>query len=695
MIVHELRHSSEEADVCMEDPYDSRGQAFPGRFDALPPPYPFASSQAGQRSAAMRRRVIVFFSVFMVCAIASLAYTFMRPAIYLASARLQVTPGAKLPTVEVATPDNTPAVLVELQMLNSRPVLEKVAARLKEQGALGELPSDPVLALQDMLKVTRVEGTSVIQIEATGPQRLLLPRLVNSVIEVYGEQQALAGKSSTQTELTEAREQVQVVAARVAEQKRAMEAFRLRSNIVSAERDENQTLSRLKGLGTSLSAATDREAIAAGKVHALEQAINEGKRAPQSRDNPTVASLEQRLSQMREEWRALERQFTPQYLDMDPTARALKTRIANLEQQLEGERGKSQQNALAEAKEELASAQATTRRLQQQQVEDKQSVQNFSSRLAEYQAMQEEWRGLDQMRLAARQRLLALEASELARKPHAQVLEAAVAPETAWRPLYWRDAGIGLAASLALGFLAVWFVEFFDRAEPPPSGPSAVIIPQPWVSAASPRTAQLGTAATAAALPATAQAPLLPAPRARELADDELRSLLANAAPENLPLLVCLLSGLTPTAFIALRVAHVDTQTRTLTIPGEPGHGLPMEGPLWDLTARRAALPDDTELFPGAAGEPLTEEDVRAVVAFSAHDANLSDAQDITPETLRHTYIAFLVRQGLRFSELGKVVGRVPADQLNSLAALAPGAQRVGLEAVDRMLPAVRDLGSA
>ncbi len=143
-----------------------------------------------------------------------------------------------------------------------------------------------------------------------------------------------------------------------------------------------------------------------------------------------------------------------------------KTRIGNLEQQLANERGKSQQNALAEAREELASARAVTRRLQQRLAEDKQSVQAFSRQFGEYQTMQEELRGLDQMRMAARQRLLALEASELARKPRIKVVEAATTPQTAWRPLYWRDAGISLAGSLALAFLAVWFVEFFDRSEP-------------------------------------------------------------------------------------------------------------------------------------------------------------------------------------------------------------------------------------
>lgn len=640
----------------------------------------------------MRRRVIVFCSVFLISAIASLTYTFMRPAIYLASARLQVTPAAKLPRGDAAAADNTPAVLVELQILNSRPLLEKVVARLAEQGDLRDIQSDPVLAVQDMLKVSRVEGTSVIQIEAKGPEKALLPHLVNGLIEAYREQQATSGQSATLVELTEAREEARVIDARVAEKKQAMEVFRLQSNIVSAERGENRTLSRLTGLGNSLNLAEDREATAVGKVQALEQAISEGKRAPQAKENPTVANLEQRLSQIREEWRTLERQYTPQYLDMDPGARALRTRIANLEQQLDAERNKGRQDALAEAKEELASAQATKRRLQQQLANDKQAVQDFSRRMTEFQAMQEELRGLEQMRLTARQRLLGLEASELARKPRIQILEAAVLPETAWRPLYWRDAGFGLMASLILGFLAVWFVEFFDRAEPVVAGPSTVIIPQPWVSVTHPGGAYLAATAAAPSLAATVQAPLLTAPRFRELTDDEVRGLLANAAPENLPLLVCLLSGLTATSLVALRVGHVDAQAGTLTIPTDPGYVLPLEGPLKDLTARCTGLPSEAVLFPSATGEPLTKEGLRAVVAFSAHDANLNAANEIAPDTLRNTYVAFLVRQGLRFSDLGKAVGHIPAEVLNVLATLTPGSKRVGLEAVDRLLPAVREL---
>ncbi len=677
----------------MQDPDDGHARVLPGPLGLAqattlyPTPYP------QRRSAAMRRRVIVFFGVFALCAAASLIYTFMRPAVYLASARLQVVPQGKLPKGESQAIDSTPAVLVELQVLNSRPLLETLVSRLEKDGELRSLPADRVTALQGMLGVSRVEGTNVIQIEARGPDQTLLPRVINGLIEAYGEQQLQAGRTSSETELADAREEARVIDEKTAAKKRDVEAFRVRSNIVSAERDENQALSRVKGLGASINSAADREAAAEAKVQALEQALQEGKRAPQARDNPTVANLESRLSQLQEEWRAMERRFTPQYLDMDPNARALRTRIGNLEQQLVNERTKSQQNALAEAREELASARAVSRRLQQRIAEDRQSVQTFSRQFGEYQALQEELRGLDQMRMAARQRLLALEASELARKPRIKVVEAAATPETAWRPLYWRDAGISLAGSLVVAFLAVWFVEFFNRSDPIPAGPSTVIIPQPWVAVGRPDLLSSGAPAGASnAIEGAAPARLLAAPSPRELSDDETRQLLRNATADNLPLLVCMLCGVTDAELIALRKDDLDRDAGTLSIPGEPRRAIPLEGRLRNLMPQAHSSQNGLPLFAQTNGQPLTPEDVHAVVLSSALDAGLDAASTIDPLALRHTYITHLVRQGLRFSDLGKIVGRVPTEMLNALAPLAADSTRVDLAAIDRLVPGVRAL---
>jgi len=646
----------------------------------------------------MRRRGIVFFSVFLVCALASLAYTFARPAIYQAAARVQVTPQSRSPANDAAAQqDNNQAFLVEMQVFSSRPLLEKVVQRLTARGQVfaSANDADTVLALQQMLSINPVGGTNVAQIEAQGAQRLLVANLVNTVIDVYREEQLRAGEVASRTLLADARDEARVMDTQVAERRKAVEAFRLRANIVSAERDENQVLARVKGLGTSLATANEREATAEGKLHAIEQAVAEGRLAQLSRDNPTVAGMEQRLSQWREQWRALERQFTPNYLAMDPDARALKMRIDSLEQQLEVERGKSQQNALAVAREELASARAASKRLQQQSSEDRQSVQTFSRSFVDFKTMQDELDGLEKQRQAAQQRLMALEASESTRKPRVQVVELATTPESAWRPLYARDAAISVVASLVLAFLAVWFVEFFNRVETVPAGPSAVIIPQPWGPGypghpAAPTARQIGGALAqdALLLHSGPDRPLLATPLPRELVRAEVDSLLASAAPEAQPLLACLLCGLRPVELAALRVRDLDLGARTLAVPGESPRAVVMPEGLLGLL--RGEADPEALLFPGADGKAMRQEDIEALVTSSALDAHLAQPHEVTPETLRHTYMAYLVLQGLRFSELSRVVGRLSADALNALAALAPPTQRVPLGAVDTVLPGVK-----
>jgi uncharacterized protein involved in exopolysaccharide biosynthesis len=651
------------------------------------------------RTHAMRRRVLVFFGVFLVCAAASLAYTFMRPAIYMADARVQVTPSDLRPSGAASGPrDMSQAFLMELQILSSRPLLEKVAKRLAGANTAVNV-EEQVLSLQEMLSVKPVEGTNVVLLEARSPDRLAVARLVNTVIDVYRETQAVTGKSAEETQLADARETVRLMDEKVAAKRRAAEEFRIRSNIVSAERDENETLSRLKGLGTSLAAAAEREAKAEGRVRALEQAANDSKRTVQSKDNPTVAGMEVRLSQLREEWRAMERQFTPQYLDMDQNARGLKQRIANLEQQIDVERQKSQQSALAEARDELASVKTSSQRLQQQLTDDRQNVQGFTRRFAEFKVMQDELKGLDEMRQVARQRLITLEATATERKPRMMVVEPAAIPESAWRPLYARDAGIAVVASLLLGFLAVWFVEFFNRTEPVLAGPSTVIIPQPWMQGSHSHGPALGGAPAAQALAhhpgGPAEVGLLARPLPRELTQREVQMLLAAASPEHLLVLVCLLCGLGPEEIAALRVEHLHIEAdgaHSLHIPGESPRVLSLIGPLAGLSAAADPAAQALPLIPAANGQPLKTDDIAAAVTSSAFDSGLDQPQSITPESLRHTYVAFLVRQGLKFGDMGRIVGKLSPDMLNALAPLAPHGERRPISDIVRMMPAVLDL---
>ena len=669
-------------------------------FQAYAAGAPLIDAMPVRRSAAMRRRVLVFFSVFLLSAIAGLAYTYMRPAVYLANARVQLTPSALGASIAASAPrDASQDFLTELQNLGSRPVLEKVAQRLAGGQLQGAALDERVQQLQDMLSLRAVDGTNIVRIEARGPDRQGVARLVNTLVEVYRDEQATQGDNAVQQQLAQARETAREMDERVRARQREVEAFRVNSAIVSAERSENQTLARLKGLGDAVAKNDERAAAAEGRVRALEEAVAQGRRAPSAKDNPTVASIEARLSQLREDYKAMERQFTPQYLDMDPSARAARNRIADLQQQLDGERRKGVQNALTEAREELAGAKATAQRLQQQFGEDRAKAQNFTRRFSEFEAMKEELKGLEQVRQGARQRLLALEATARERKPRLLVVEPAAVPETAWRPLYTRDAAIAVGASLLLGFLAVWFVEFFNRTEPVAPGPSTVIVPQPWMQP-HPIGPVLGAAPQMAAVahqqsapPSAMATPLLAQALPRELEQHEVGQLLAATAPEHLPLLACLLCGLSAEEAGALRVGDLDGAAGRLTVPGEAPRVLALSAPLLTLlvaSAGSGASPQQPLL--SVSGQALAAADVASVVTSSAFDAGLEQPQSVTPESLRHTYVAFLVRQGLRFGDLGRLVGRLSSEQLNALGPLAPPGERRPLAEIEALMPAVAAL---
>jgi succinoglycan biosynthesis transport protein ExoP len=665
-----------------------RDETYPPRF-GYPPFVPSPTARAN------RRRLLVFLGVFVAAAAVGLGYTFLRPAEYRATARVQITPARESPRVEplpnTGTADSSPKpFLTEVEALASRPVLAEVVARLGAGGGgLAASGPDPVESVRSSLDVVPVAGTNVVEIAARGARPELLAAIVNNVIDVYREHLAAAYKSASGESLAQAVEEVQRLEASVLAKRRDVEAFRTRHNIVSLERDENQVLARVKGLGASLNDANDRVAKAEGKLRSLTESAAAGKGVARARDDPTLANLEQRASQMREESRELERTFTPDYLALDPRARALRTRIAELDQQIRVQRQVSQQAAVRDAEEDLAAAREAARRIQQQMVADRQEVGQFTARFNEYKSLQEDLAQLEKAHRDAVERRAKLEATERGRMPGIRVLEAATVPQEVWRPLYLRDAGLSVAAALLLALLAVWLVELFNRPEPQPS----VVIAQPVVSGmlvhGGPRPiALLGQGYPAleppdqAALP---HRPMLP----RELRAEEIEALVWSADHDTRIAMLVLLHGVAPQELVGLRWADVDLERRVLRVPGEWSRELEI-GRALERELVIGAAPSDSPLVPARGERPATLSDIGVALLYAAHDAGIERPSEITPAALRHTYVAFLVRQGIRFADLARLVGVIPSDELTAYGPLTPAGPRVALDAIELVLPALR-----
>ena len=148
--------------------------------------------------------------------------------------------------------------------------------------------------------------------------------------------------------------------------------------------------------------------------------------------------------------------------------------------------------------------------------------------------------------------------------------------------------------------------------------------------------------------------------------------------------MAALFRGLTVEEIVGLRWDDLDLDAGTIKVPGKSPRVLHLTEPLRDLiSARRAAQQP--------APSPASSADEAAdLVMCAAYDSGLADAHEVTPGILRHTYVAFLLQQGARFADIGRIVGRLPQEELASYMRFAPAQARMPLEQLDLILPALR-----
>src|SRR5262249_14686819 len=141
----------------------------------------------------------------------------------------------------------------------------------------------------------------------------------------------------------------------------------------------------------------------------------------------------------------------------------------------------------------------------------------------------------------------------------------------------------------ALGFLAIWLVEFFSRREPERADAGR----QTWWPVA----VEHGAVAAPPPLLAAETARLpAPGPPPRELSDAEIDALLNATSDDGRLILTGLLSGLSAEEIVALDWGQIDLDAGTIRLSGESPRVLPLNNPLRHLlTARRATLPPRAE----------------------------------------------------------------------------------------------------
>ena len=138
---------------------------------------------------ANRRKLFVFAKTFLLLGAAGVFYSYSRPAVYLASARVQINPGALQVEAAVSTGGTQGAnaarsLLSELQVLTSRPLLKSALEKMPalDATANSKFGADPLTSLQAGLEAVVAQGTDVVELSSRGPDSEVAATLINELI---------------------------------------------------------------------------------------------------------------------------------------------------------------------------------------------------------------------------------------------------------------------------------------------------------------------------------------------------------------------------------------------------------------------------------------------------------------------------------------------------------------------------------
>jgi integrase len=154
--------------------------------------------------------------------------------------------------------------------------------------------------------------------------------------------------------------------------------------------------------------------------------------------------------------------------------------------------------------------------------------------------------------------------------------------------------------------------------------------------------------------------------------------------------MLLLLSGVTLDEMLELRWSDVDLARGTMRVGGESGRDIVLGGTLRRVLDTSHSVPG-SEMLVRLTGRTATRDTLEAQILGAAHDATIEDAPQVNSACLRHTYIAFLMRQGIRFADLTRLVGPLLPEAITAYSTLSPAGARRDFVHIQVLYPALQE----
>jgi uncharacterized protein involved in exopolysaccharide biosynthesis len=624
-------------------------------------------------------RLIIFAVVFLISAAIGLTYNYSRPAVYRSSATLLTS--AMTAIDRGSSVADIQHVAIQKQILLGHELLVETLSRIKASATDNPVHQLTASDIRNLLDVKPVAQTNLVEILAEGKDPEFLPRLINTWIEVYLDARAAEVKKLTDNISRIIEDELKGLAEKINLARTELATFRKKNDISSTGRNENEALARLKGLNDSLNTASEEEVKAKAHLDAIKSAISRNQTVVPAYEQGSLQNLEKHLQELRERLAEFDKKFTRDYLDKQPALKFVPEQIKELETEIKKKHVYGKNIVLTDAENKYAAAKQTIIEIRAQLDAHKKQAAEFTSKFAEHEALKTDLEGLEKLFRETQERLVQIETSHKEKYPQVTVISRAYLSRDPIGPNYSRDAVIAIAGSLLLGLFSVWIFEYLTRKQEsqPPVTLSGIHMYNPSAE-------MLNYRQTAVNPLEHKKNNALGSPLYRELSSSQLKTLLKSSNLKTKQFISLLLCGLSIVEAASLKTDQIDMKRGTITTAGPAPRIIAINHSLKSLFEQSGAH------TAWNADNPSSSEDLAASLLCAALDSGLSDPIEITAEAIRHSYIAYLVRQGLRLSDLEQIVGYLEPFVISTYSAYSPPQQGRAIDDIDILHPALIDI---
>jgi succinoglycan biosynthesis transport protein ExoP len=643
-----------------------------GHFENMP-----TSDRVAQLKKLQRQKWQVLTGTFLFIFILANIFIWSRPSLYQSQAIMQFMAANPLD-------DKNPEFLQQyLEVNQQRLTSEGFLSALSENLHANYQIDHSYLDLINMLSVTASESGNVVIIEAQGQNKEQLKPIVDSLVNSYIKNIMSENQTTNSDEVSIFKERLLNLESKIAEQRTTVENYAADNQIISLVRDENQILSKIKGLSTNFDIAEAEKNQAIANLESLNRAFQSSEVIINPEDKTSINEARSTLQLLSEELKALNDQYTPEYLARDPLIMAKQQAKAGLENNIEQQISDSQLAYLQKSQRDLETSNKKVSLINTQLVEQRQLAQTFNQQLEQYKRLSSELEDLQLQKQTLKAQLVELELT----KPFEvkiSVLEPASRADFPIGPNYWRDTFFALLLSSGLALLALFIFAYIVRPTTEKNdSPNIVVVPQ--YNSADPhflteQRYKLEQQKAAEPILGLANSVSL-----RILTINECQALYTAANNQGKILMGLLFCGVSIDEIENIKNSDFATSFTQLHMGGQFNRQLNIPQEFAKLLATQCKSHQDhnTSLWSGT----MKESDLNELIINSAYDAELELPDLISLGVVRHTYIGYLVDQGVRLNELELCCGYIAPATLSHFRQAKKLAKTTPLEQVQTSYP--------